>query len=225
MTALDLKALAGLAHLVLVLALALFLPAWTVHYWQAWLFLGVFTAGVLTITIYLMKRDPALLERRVKAGPLAEHERLQKVLQSVAGLSFIAVFVVSALDRRFAWSSVPALVSLAGDVWVGLGLLLVFLVFKANSFASATIDAGDEQPVVSTGPYALVRHPMYAGSLLMLLGVPIALGSWWGLVAVMPLTAAIVVRLLHEERFLAEHLRGYAAYRHKVRHRLLPGVW
>jgi protein-S-isoprenylcysteine O-methyltransferase Ste14 len=220
-----LKALAGLLNLVVLMGLALFLPAWTLRYRQAWLFLGVFTAAVLAITLDLMRRDPGLLERRLRVGPVAEKLASQKVVQSFASLAFVALLVVPALDHRHGWSTVPAPVVAAGDLLVALGLLAVHRVFRANSFTSATIEVGGGQRVVSTGPYAVVRHPMYAGALVMLLGVPLALGSWWGLVAFPPMTAAIVARLLGEERLLARDLPGYAAYRAAVRYRLLSRVW
>ena len=222
---LKLKALAGLLNLVVILALSLFLPAWTLRWWQAWLFLGVFTSCVLAITVYLMGTDPALLERRMRVGPIAEKRARQKVVQSFASLAFLALFIVPSLDHRFGWSCAPVLVVAVGDLLVALGLLAVFLVFKANSFTSATIEVAHQQRVVSTGPYAFVRHPMYAGALVMLLGVPLSLGSWWGLLALVPMTLTIVWRLLDEERVLAASLEGYAEYRAKVRYRLVPGLW
>lgn len=150
---------------------------------------------------------------------------MQRVIQSLASLAFLGLFAVSALDRHAGWSSVPVAVVLAGDVLVAAGLLVVFRVFRVNTFTSATIDVEREQQVVATGPYAVVRDPMYAGALVMLLGVPLALGSWWALVAVSVMTAVIVWRLLDEERQLTRDLRGYDAYLTRVRHRLVPGVW
>ncbi len=212
-------------QLVVILAAAIFLPAWTLDYWQAWTFSVVFAVSVLAITIYLMKNDPKLLERRVKAGPGAEREMSQNIIQSLASIAFLALFVVSALDHRFAWSTVPALGSVLGDVLVVIGLYFVFLVFKENSFASGTIEVGAEQKVVTTGPYALVRHPMYMGALVMIVGVPLALGSLWGLLAIVPMTLVLVWRLLDEEKFLAKNLAGYSEYQSKVRSRLLPLIW
>lgn len=222
---LNIRALAGLAQLVVIMALALFLPAGTVDYWQAWVFLAVFFVSVFWITVYLMRNDPALLERRVKAGPGAEKEKGQKLIQALASVAFIAVLVVPALDRRFGWTRIPIWGIAVGNVLVALGLLFVFLVFKENTFTSATIEVGAEQKVISTGPYAVVRHPMYAGALVMLVGMPLALGSVWGLLAVLVIAAVIVWRLLDEEEFLAKNLPGYAEYRRTVRYRLVPFVW
>jgi protein-S-isoprenylcysteine O-methyltransferase Ste14 len=219
------KAMVGLAQLVVVLAAAVFVSAGTWRYVEGWVFLGVFFAASLAVTVYLAKKDPALLRRRNQAGPVAEKERRQKVIQAVASLAFLATIVVPALDHRFGWSRVPVAVVAAGDALVAIGFLIVFMVFRENTFASAVIEVAKEQRVVVTGPYAVVRHPMYAGGLVLMMGVPLALGSWCGLAALVPFTAVIVWRLLDEERFLEVRLAGYTAYRQKTRHRLVPGVW
>jgi protein-S-isoprenylcysteine O-methyltransferase Ste14 len=222
---LNIKAFGGLIFLVLVLVLALFVPAGTLNYWQAWLFLLVWTVSVLAITLYLMKRDPGLLERRVAAGPVAEQQKSQQIIQSLASLAFILMFVVPGLDRRFGWSTVPAVVVIIGDILVAFGLYSVFLVFKENTFTSAIIAVGAEQKLISTGPYAIVRHPMYAGAFIMLFGVPLSLASWWGLLPIIPMIIVIVARLLEEEKFLVKNLAGYADYCNKVKYRLIPLVW
>jgi hypothetical protein len=153
---LNKRALGGLLCLLLVMAGLLFLPAWTLDYWQAWAFLAVFGVSALVITLYLMKKDPKLLERRVHAGPTAEKERNQKIIQSVTSLGFIAMLVVPALDHRFHWSEVPLYATVAGDVLLAIGFLIVFLVYKENTFASATIELAPEQRVISTGLYSFV---------------------------------------------------------------------
>lgn len=172
-----------------------------------------------------METRSALLERRVRAGPAAERRPTQILIQTVAGLAFLGIFIVSSLDHRFAWSHLPVAVALAGDVLVALGFLIVFLVFKENSFASGTIELTTGQPVISTGPYGLVRHPMYLGGLVLLFGTPLALGSLPALALFIPIAAVIVARLLDEERFLAHGLAGYQDYRRKVRYRLAPLLW
>jgi protein-S-isoprenylcysteine O-methyltransferase Ste14 len=222
---LNIKASGGLLFLLIIMTVALFLPVWTLDYWQAWVFLVVFGLSVIAITVYLMKKDRKLLERRVQAGPTAEKKRGQKIIQSIAGLAFITIFVLSAFDHRFKWSLVPQLLVIMGDIFVALGLLIVFFVFKENTFTSATIEVSNGQKVVSTGLYALVRHPMYSGAFVMLIGVPISLGSWWGLLAVVPVIIVIVLRLIDEERFLSKNLAGYSEYRNKVKYRLVPFVW
>lgn len=225
MTELNKKASLGLLELIVVMAALTFLPAWTLYYWQAWILLAVFLACTLAIDFYLLKNDPKLLERRLKAGPGSEQETSQKIIQALAMIAFVAIFILSALDHRFGWSVVPPYVSIFGDVLVALGLYFVFLVFKENTFTSAIIEVGDDQRVITTGPYALVRHPMYIGALVMLVGVPLALGSMWGLLAIVPMALVIVWRLLDEERFLAANLAGYSEYQRKVRYHLLPMIW
>jgi protein-S-isoprenylcysteine O-methyltransferase Ste14 len=225
MSTLNLKAFGGLLFLLVVMAALLFIPAGTLDYWQAWTFLAVYFALSLAITLYLMKKDPKLLARRMSGGPIAEKETTQKIIMSFASLGFIGLMVVPALDRRFAWSHMPPSVALAGEGLVVLGWLAIFFVFRENTFTSATIELAPDHKVVSTGPYALVRHPMYAGGLVMLLGMPIALGSWWGLLVMVAMLPALIWRLVDEEKFLTRNLPGYGEYREKVRYRLIPRVW
>jgi protein-S-isoprenylcysteine O-methyltransferase Ste14 len=219
------KALVALLLLFLAMAALLFIPPWTLDYWQAWTFLAVYFAASAAIRLYLMKKDPQLLARRMSGGPSAEKLTAQKIIMSLTSLGFIGLLVVPALDRRFAWSHMPPRVALAGDVLVGLGFLGVFFVFRKNSFTSATIELAPDQKVISTGPYALVRHPMYATALVMLLGIPIALGSMWGVLVIVAILPALIWRLLDEEKFLAKNLPGYREYQSRVRYRLIPRVW
>jgi protein-S-isoprenylcysteine O-methyltransferase Ste14 len=207
------------------MAALLFIPAGTFNYWQAWSFLTVYFAWSLAITLYLMKKDPDLLARRMSGGPQAEKETSQKIIMSFTSLGFIGLLVVPALDHRFGWSHMPAYAALAGDLLVAIGWLAIFFVFKENTFTSATIELAPDQKVISTGPYARVRHPMYAGALVMLFGIPIALGSWWGLLVMPAIILAVIWRLLDEEQFLTRNLPGYREYQHKVRYRLIPDVW
>ena len=214
----------ALAGLVVVLGLLLFVPAGSLHYWQAWVYLTLFALSAGAITRYLMKWDPALLARRMRGGPFAEKKRSQQLIMLVVSLAYVAMFLVSALDHRFRWSQVPLVAKMAGDILVVAGFYIEFLVFRENTFASATIEVDKGQAVISTGPYALVRHPMYGGGLLMLLGTPLALGSWWGVLAFLSMVPALIWRLLNEERLLVEELPGYPEYCAKVRWRLIPGI-
>jgi protein-S-isoprenylcysteine O-methyltransferase Ste14 len=225
MNIMDLKAFGGLLFLLLVMAALLFTPAWTLDYWQAWAFLSVFFSSALVITAYLMKKDPKLLGRRVHAGPTAEKETSQKIIQSITSLGFVAMLVIPALGHRFIWSTMSLYLEVAGEVLVASGFLIVFLVYKENTFASATIELAPEQKVISTGPYALVRHPMYMGALFLFVGMSLSLGSWWGLFAFLLIIPALIWRLLDEEKFLATNLPGYREYQKKVRCRLIPLVW
>ena len=219
------KTTLGFANLILLLAIALFAPAWTLRFWQAWLYIFLFASSSAAITIYLWKRDRALLSRRISAGPMAESSRTQKIIQLFASLGFLAILVVPSFDCRFSWSQVPLWAVLTGDLLVVLGFYIVFKVFRVNTFTAATVQVIEQQTVISTGPYAFVRHPMYAGALIMLLGTPPALGSWWGLIPFVLMVAAIVLRLLHEEKFLLASLPGYAEYAAKVKYRLMTFVW
>jgi protein-S-isoprenylcysteine O-methyltransferase Ste14 len=225
MSSLNLKAFGGLLNLTICLGLLIFGAAWTLNYWQGWVFIAAFMGSSLAITLYLMKADPRLLERRVKAGVTAEKRIAQKVIQGVAGLAFISTMVLPALDHRFRWSQVCWIASVAGDCLVAAGFFIVYRVFKENSFTSGVIEVGEGQEVVSTGLYAVVRHPMYAGALILLAGAPVALGSWWGLLMILPMLVVLMWRLTDEERFLVKNLPGYAEYRNKVRFRLVPMIW
>jgi len=225
MNNLNTKAWLGLVFLAIAMGLLLFLPAGTVRYWQAWAYLAVYFGESLLITLYLMKKDPALLKRRLSAGPTAEKEKTQKIIKLFASTGFIASLVVTAVDHRFVWSSAPLYAVIAGDILTALCFHIMFLVFRENTFTSATIEIAEDQKVISTGPYAFVRHPMYAGGLLLFIGTPLALGSYWGLIAFVAVLPALLWRLLDEEKFLAKNLPGYLEYCAKVRWRLIPGVF
>jgi protein-S-isoprenylcysteine O-methyltransferase Ste14 len=209
----------------LVMILLIFPPAWSLAYWQAWLFLAVFVAAMWLCTEYFLRRDPELVRRRLRVGPTAEREAAQKWIQAVASLMLVALFILSALDHRFGWSDLPGWVAILGDVAVIAGLLGMSRVFFENSFAAATVQVEAGQRVIDTGPYAVVRHPMYTAAVIMLAGIPLALDSLWGLLIVPGGIGILALRLGAEERYLVQHLAGYAEYRRKVRWRLLPGVW
>ena len=225
MTGVNKKAMVGLLGLFAAMAALLFVPAWTLRYWQAWVFLAVFLGAALAITVYLMKRDSGLLERRIYAGPTAEKEKSQKIIQTITSLGFVAMLVVPALDQRYGWSAMPFWATLAGDVLVALGFLIIFLVYKENAFASATIEVYPEQKVISTGLYGLVRHPMYTGGIFLFVGMCLALGSWWNFLVFLLMVPALIWRIFDEEKLLAKELPGYLGYRNRVRRRLIPFIW
>ena len=207
------------------MAVLLFMSAGTVDYWQGWLFMAVFVGATTAITVYLAIKDPKLLERRMSAGPTAEKEPAQKILMLFAMAGFIGLLVFPAFDHRFGWSPVPAYISLAADALILVSFLLVFIVLRVNTYAASTIQIAEGQKVISTGPYAIVRHPMYAGAFPLLIGMPLALGSWWGLFVLIVFVPALIWRLLDEEKFLQKNLAGYADYCRKVRYRMLPFIW
>jgi protein-S-isoprenylcysteine O-methyltransferase Ste14 len=211
--------------LAIVMGLLLFIPAGTARYWQGWGYLAVFFGAATFITRYLAKKDPALLQRRLRGGPTAEKEFSQKIIMSLASLGFIALLLVPALDFRFQWSSVPLYLVITGDLLMALGFYVVFRVYRENSFTSATIEVASDQRVIATGPYAVVRHPMYAGSFLYLAATPLALGSYWGLLPLLIMVPSVIWRLFDEERFLSKNLPQYVAYCAKLRWRLIPGVF
>jgi protein-S-isoprenylcysteine O-methyltransferase Ste14 len=205
--------------------LALFLPAGTFNYWQAWVFIAVFTITGAGPSVYWAVKKPEVLRRRMKAGPTAEARPAQKLIVAGIYLWFTGLLVVSALDHRFGWSDVPTAVIVLGNVLVVVGLGIALLVVQQNSYAAANITVEADQKVVSTGLYGLVRHPMYSGSLIMAAGTPLALDSYWGLVFIIPGLIVLAYRIIDEEKMLNQELAGYPEYTQEVRSRLVPGVW
>jgi protein-S-isoprenylcysteine O-methyltransferase Ste14 len=222
---LNAKAYRGLATLAVAMGALIFLPAGTLRYWQGWLYLAVFFAASFLITLYLIRNDPALLRHRLRGGPTAEKEPVQKIVMWLASLGFIALLVVPGFDHRFKWSNVPLAVVIAGDVLTLLCFYTWYIVLRENPFASATIEIAGNQQVVSTGPYAIVRHPMYASGSLLFISTSLALGSYWSMLALPITLPALIWRLLHEEKFLARNLSGYREYCAKVRWRMIPGIF
>ncbi len=219
------KTLMGFAFLMLVMALALLIPAGSPSFEQAWSYLAVWAVCTILITVYLIKNDQELLAGRVQAGPVAETQKNQKVIQSLASLCFVALFIVPGLDYRFGWSNVPPIISLIADGFVALGFFIVFLTFRENSYTRATIEVSAGQKVITSGPYRFVRHPMYAGASLLLIFTPLALGSWVAEIFAVLLILVVAVRLLDEEKFLQKDLVDYTEYCQTVRYHLIPYVW
>ena len=222
---LTFRAWAGAANLLVMLCAAMFLPAGTFAFWQAWWYLVLFFLPIVLITQHFLSADPALIERRMHVGPVHETRPLQKLLQTAASLGFLLLFIIPGFDHRYGWSEVPALLSAVCGTMIAAGMFFIREVFRVNSFTSALIEVSETQSVITTGPYAVVRHPMYAGALPILLLTPIALGSWTGLLVSPLMLAVIVGRIIDEERLLSEELEGYRDYRTKVRYRLVPYVW
>ena len=208
---------------LLVTLLSVFLPAGRLGWANGWVFVAIISASVASVSFGIFASSPELVRERKTAAKLAK--RWDRVLVPLmSGLPLVSV-VLAGLDKRFGWSHVPAVIVIAGNVLVAVGWLGIYRVFRENSFTSATIELAPDQRVVSTGPYAIVRHPMYSAALVMLLGAPVALGSWWGLVALAVISPALVWRMFDEEKFLAANLTGYAEYKQKVRYRLIPHLW
>lgn len=222
---LALQTVASAVFGLLLFGVALFWPAGTFHYWQAWVFIAVFMSVTLVSSLYLSIKDPAALQRRMHAGPTAETRLLQKVIISATIVSVLAVLIISALDHRFGWSQVPTAVVILGNVLVAVGLLSAQAVVFQNSFAGASIRVEAGQQVVSTGLYGVVRHPMYSSTVVMMLGTPLALGSYWAVLAVILTLPVLGMRITDEENMLRTELDGYDEYTRKVKYRLVPYVW
>jgi len=208
-----------------LIAVVLFAAAGRLDYWQGWLFLGTFIVPSVALGAYFLKHDPALIERRMNAGPSAEREPTQKVIIGLIMVGFLLLLAVPALDVRLHWSSSPAWLSILGDAGIVASFVIFFFVMKQNSYAAATVRVEADQPVISTGLYGLVRHPMYSGALILLVCIPLSLGSYWSLLLLIAFVPILAWRAVDEERVLRLQLPGYAEYCGKVRYRLIPGVW
>jgi protein-S-isoprenylcysteine O-methyltransferase Ste14 len=219
------KAFTGLIWLQIFTAVMLFAPAWTLHFWEAWAYWLLFSVLSTVITFYFLKHDPGLVESRLKAGPTAEHQKGQKIIQTLTAILWCALLIVPGFEQHFQSSRIPAALVLLGDALIAVGYYIVFLALRENKWAASIIEVRPGQSVISTGPYGIVRHPMYSGGLLMILATPLALGSLWAFVCAVLLCGVIAARLLDEERYLSRNLPGYEAYCRKVRYRLLPHVW
>jgi len=209
---------------LIVLGGVLCLAAGTLSYWQGWLFSVVFMLCNAQQGIYLAIKDPALLERRKQLTADAQ-STTQKIFTYVGPGSLIAMMIVSALDHRFGWSQMPIYVTGIGVVLILVSYYIYYLVFKQNSYAATTVQTFEGQKVISTGMYGIVRHPKYVGDLFLVVGIPLVLGSWWGLVFLLITLPSLAVRILDEEKLLRKDLPGYADYKHKVQYRLVPGLW
>jgi len=200
----------------------LFIPAGTLNYWEAWVYLAVLFLPMGFVLSYLLKNSPDLLERRMK---LREEKGPQKLIVSASAFVIVLAFILPGFDQRYGWSQVPAWLVIAADGCVLLGYALIIWVFRTNRFASRVIEVAENQPVISSGPYALVRHPMYVGTILMYALSPLALGSYWAVLPGLLIIPTLVARILNEEQSLVDDLMGYREYMQRVRYRLFPGIW
>jgi protein-S-isoprenylcysteine O-methyltransferase Ste14 len=205
-----------------VLFAVFFIPAGTLDYWQAWVYLAVLLIPFAFVVRYFVKHNPDFLERRMQ---MRERESAQRRIIGLSFVWFILTFVLPGLDRRFGWSDVAVPVVIAADLLVLLGYGVIVLVFRENQYAGRTVRVEQGQQVITTGPYAMVRHPMYLGAMLMYLASPVALGSWWALIPALLIVPILVARIANEEQVLERDLPGYREYRQRTRYRLLPGIW
>jgi protein-S-isoprenylcysteine O-methyltransferase Ste14 len=213
------------ATFALGLAALLFGPAGSLRFWPGWLFGFVFVGATVAIGVYFLKHDPKLVERRMHVGPTAEQEPRQKIIMTITLLGFIVLIALPGFDYRWRWSTVPPWPVLLANAGVAFSFGIIFVVLKQNSYAASTIRVEPDQLVVSTGLYAIVRHPLYAGALLFLICTPPALGSCWTYLVLVPVVPVLAWRLLDEGRFLRRNLRGYTEYCGLTRFRLIPRIW
>ncbi len=219
---LIISALCKLALGVGMIIALLFLPAGTWQYWQAWVFIALLFIPMLSIGIGLLIISPELLAKRLSNK---EKEQTQKHIVALSGLMFISGFILCGLDHRYAWSHIPLWVSISASVVFIIGYILYAEVLRENAYLSRTIEVQDNQLLIDTGLYAIVRHPMYTATLLMFLSMPIILGSWWALIIFAIYPILIAARIQNEEKVLATGLKGYTYYQKRVHWRLIPWVW
>ncbi|WP_054693352.1 methyltransferase family protein [Syntrophomonas palmitatica] len=203
------------------LGLVLFLPAGSLRFWQGWIWWSIFAVLTLFVAAYFLKKDPGLLSRRMN---IKEKEPQPVIIKFISLLAMLT-YLIPGFDFRFHWSAVPVWLVIAANILVFLGYVLIIAVFKENSYASTIIQVEHEQPVITTGPYAIVRHPMYLGLLIMELSTPLALGSYWALIFACLFIPVNIFRIIKEERLLAQDLPGYKDYLRKTPYRLIPLIW
>ena len=216
------KIIIRFSFLPVFLGLLILLPAGTFNYWQVYIYFAILIVPMLFVLFYFLRRDPKFLERRMKAK---EKEKQQILISIFSSFIFLAGLIITGLDQRFTWSDVPLYLIISADVIILMGYLIIFFVFKQNSFASRIIEVNENQKIITTGLYAIVRHPMYIGVLIMFIPTPIALGSYWGLIPFALLLVSLVLRILNEEKVLSDNLKGYKEYCQKTRYRLIPFIW
>ena len=218
-----LKVVAGRIIMIIpMLMLFFFLPAGTWNYWQAWVYMGVLITPMFFAMIYLIKKDPELLERRMR---LKEKRSEQRLIVKVSLVFFLLAFILPGFDKRFSWSDVPIGLVIASDICILIGYLIIFRVMQINTFASRVIEVASEQKVIDTDLYSIVRHPMYVGAILLYIASPIALGSYWSVLPAIVIIPVIVARIKDEEAALDKDLAGYLEYKQKTKYRLIPFIW
>ena len=207
---------------LLLVGLLIFLPAGTLAYSYGWLLIGLLFGPMLIAGFVMLAKSPDFLKKRLDAK---EKQATQKGVVAYAGLMFIAGFVVAGLDYRFGWSNMPQWVTIAASVLFLVSYALYAEVMRENAYLSRTIKVEEGQKVVDTGLYGVVRHPMYAVTILLFMAMPLVLGSWYALIVFAFYPAIIIVRLKDEEDLLTRELPGYDAYKQKVKYRIIPFIW
>lgn len=206
----------------IVLGLFILVPAGTINYWQVYVYIAVLVVPMMFVLFYFLNNDPRFLERRTRAK---EKEKQQIIIQIIFSFILLSGFIIPGFDKRFGWSDIPINIVIVADIVILFGYLIIFFVFKQNSYASRVVEVEKSQKVISTGLYSFVRHPMYIGVIIMFIPTPVALGSYWGLIPMATIPLAIVFRILNEEKVLYKDLPGYKEYCQKTRYRLIPFIW
>ena len=222
---LAIKTILGFMNLFIMMGLSIFVPAGTLYYNQAWWYVTIFFGGITIITVYIFINDKNLLQSRLKVGSVSEQRKNQKIIQGLASLGFIGMYIISGFDQRFHWSDLPSWLSLSSDIMIIIAMVFLFIIFRKNTFLSATIEVKSNQYVIADGPYAVVRHPMYSAAILLFLFTPLALGSVWALLTLPLMMMVLVLRCLDEEAALKSDLVGYKEYCNQLRYRLIPYIW
>ncbi len=207
---------------IVVMGLMFFLPAGALKYWEAWVYMAILVIPMITVLFYLLKHDPELLERRMR---MKEKEPEQKTIIKIGALIFIIIYLIPGFDQRYGWSSVPVSIIIIADIIVFCGYLLFVRVLIENSYASRIVEVEQQQKVITTGPYKIVRHPLYSAVLLMYVFSPLALGSYLAMIGTVLLIFLLIARITNEEKLLSKELEGYQDYLQKTKYRLVPGIW
>jgi protein-S-isoprenylcysteine O-methyltransferase Ste14 len=215
-------ALSRLIPGILIISAILFIPAGSIKFWNAWLFMGVLFIPMLFVVIYLIIRDPELLFKRMNTN---EKEKTQKKVVLLTSIIFLSVFIISGLDYRFQWSTVPLLLEILTALIVLIGYILFFMVMRQNSYASRVVEIQEKQKVIDTGLYGIVRHPMYSAAILMFMFMPLVLGSFYALIPLVIFPFQMSTRMKNEEEILEKGLEGYIEYKKKVRYKVFPFLW
>ena len=216
------KALARFIPGIIIISALMFISAGSIKYWNAWLFMGELFIPMLFVLVYLLIRDPELLLKRMNTN---EKEKTQKKVVLITLIMFLSTFIISGLDYRYKWSTVPLLVVVISAIMVLTGYILFFIVMRQNSYASRVVEIQEKQKVIDTGLYGIVRHPMYSAAILMFMSMPLVLGSFYALIPLAIFPFQMGTRMRNEEQILEKGLDGYIEYKKRIQYKIFPFLW